>query len=231
MSYANDDLTPLLTKAPAPGVGFRQGVVLSWNQETAENTVEVAGATLTDLPILNTNEALLLEPGAVVGILTAGPTWFILGRVTVPNTPAAASALGMVSDRILVDQKFGTVPTSSTTYQALSGPVVPDVLIGNSGKALLLFGASLNYGTATSANTEGGQVGVAVSGATTRPAVGGVHDFLNLNINSTVQGQVMQVQLLQGLNPGLHTFTHQIAAFTSGQPCNFDNRTLVVFAL
>lgn len=233
MSYASDDLVPLLAASPQPGLGFRQGVVVAWDQQTAENTVDVGGATLTNVPCLNTSEAQLLAPGDVVGILTAGSSWFIMGRITIPGTPAAASALALISSRIRADQVLGTVATSSTTYQALGGPVVADMQVGQSGKALIMVGASVNYGTTDNLNTEGGEVGVAVSGATTvnASATNSAQETLNLNITSTVNGQLNRSVLLQNLNPGLHTFTHQVRAFTSGRSCGFDRRSLVIFAL
>lgn len=232
MSYASDDLVPLLAPPPQSGLGFRQGVILTWDQTTAENTIQVAGATLTNLSVLNTSEAQLLSPGDVVGILTAGPSWFIMGRITVPATPAAATALSLVSNRITSDQVSGTVATSSSTFQSLSGPVVSNVRIGPSGKALVMVGASVNYVTTNNLNTEGGYAGVAVSGATTISAgFNAVDEAFNLNATATVNGQLSFTTLIEGLNPGLHTFTHQVCAFTSGRSCNFSDRILTVFAL
>lgn len=230
MSSASDDLVPLFDAGKGSAVGFRQGVVMTWDPLNAANSVFVAGATLTDLPILNTNEALLLQPGSVVGILTAGSSWFILGRITTPRTPEAASALQMVSGGVKAAQKLGTVNTSSTAWQSLTGPVV-ETTIGSSGKALIIVGASLNYGTTNSTNTEGGQVGCAVSGATASSNLGTADDFFNVNMASTVGRQLTHVMLVEGFNPGVHTFTHQVAAFVSGRVCNFDRRSLVVFAL
>jgi len=86
-----DDLSTLFNP-PAPGVRFRQGTVLTWNASTGANTISVGGATLTDVPILNTGEAVALKAGHVVGLLVFGASWFILGRVTVPGGSDFASA-------------------------------------------------------------------------------------------------------------------------------------------
>lgn len=236
MSYRSDDLTPLLAAQPPAGLGYRQGVVVAWNPATAENQVDVGGTLVDNLPILNTSEALLLQPGDVVGILTAGrsaSSWAILGRLTIPGTPQAASALSMVSSRIRAAQALGTVTTSSTTWQSLGGPVIPDVRVGQSGKALVMVDASVNYGTATAANTEGGEVSFEVTGATiiSASASNSATDALNLNTTSTVNGQLGRSILLEGMTPGLHTFTHMVRAFTPGRSCNFDRRSIVVFAL
>ncbi len=90
----SDDLTTLFedpSQAAAP-VRFRQGTVLAFNNSTGQNQINVAGAVLVDIPMLNSGEAVALKPGHVVGLLLAGQSWFILGRITPPNDPNFASA-------------------------------------------------------------------------------------------------------------------------------------------
>ena len=87
----SDDLAPLFGNT-GPGVRFRQGTVLSWNADTGENTIQLGGGTLTDVPILNTGEAIALRAGHIVGLLGQGASWFIIGRVTPPNDPNFAGA-------------------------------------------------------------------------------------------------------------------------------------------
>jgi len=77
---------------PDDGVGFRQGTVTAWNSSTGENTILVAGGTLSNVPILNTGEAIALQAGHTVGLLTFNGSWFILGRITVPGDADFASA-------------------------------------------------------------------------------------------------------------------------------------------
>lgn len=86
-----DDLSTLFEPA-APGVRFRQGTVLTWDSDTGENAIDLAGATLTDVPVLNTSEATALKEGHVVGLLGQGSAWFIIGRVTPPNSSDFAGA-------------------------------------------------------------------------------------------------------------------------------------------
>lgn len=86
-----DNLAPLFDGGQ-PGVRFRQGTVLSWNPATGENTIDLAGGTLTNVPVLNTAEAITLKAGHVVGLLGQGSAWFIIGRVTPPNDPSFAGA-------------------------------------------------------------------------------------------------------------------------------------------
>lgn len=84
----------LATLFPAgqPGVRLRQGTVTAWNPNTGANTVDVGGGLLTNVPILNTGEAIALKAGHVVVLLGQGSTWFIIGRITSPGDPNFASA-------------------------------------------------------------------------------------------------------------------------------------------
>jgi hypothetical protein len=86
-----DDLTSLFP-APAAGAQLGQGTILTWDSATGHNTVDWAGTTLTDVPILNTAEAITLKPGHVVVLLGQGGSWFIIGRVTTPGDPDFAGA-------------------------------------------------------------------------------------------------------------------------------------------
>lgn len=104
-----------------PGVRFRQGTILTWNASTGQNTVDLAGGTLTDVPILNTSEAIALKAGHVVGLLGQGSTWFIVGRVTPPNDPSFASASVAFGGNGVSTTNF-TVPTTPTTRATLSIP-------------------------------------------------------------------------------------------------------------
>lgn len=85
------DLSSLFVPA-GPGVRFGQGMITAWDPATGQNTIEWSGGTLTDVPVLNTGEAIALRPGRVVGMLGQGLTWFIIGRITPPNDPDFASA-------------------------------------------------------------------------------------------------------------------------------------------
>lgn len=86
-----DDLSPLFDQG-GPGVRFRQGTILTWNAATGENTIDMGGGVLTDVPVLNTGEAIALKAGHVVGLLGQGMAWFIIGRITPANDPNFAGA-------------------------------------------------------------------------------------------------------------------------------------------
>lgn len=87
----SSDLSTLFG-ATAAGAQLGQGVILSWDPNTGSNTVDWAGTILTDVPMLNTAEAITFKPGHVVVLLGQGGSWFIIGRVTKPGDPSFASA-------------------------------------------------------------------------------------------------------------------------------------------
>lgn len=87
-----DDLVPLLSQGPGPGLRFRQGEVVTWNSNTGENVIQVGGAFFENVPILNTGEAIALKAGHIVGLLAFQSSYWILGRITVPGQSDFASA-------------------------------------------------------------------------------------------------------------------------------------------
>ncbi|MEV6366217.1 hypothetical protein AB0L86_04905 [Micromonospora musae] len=238
MNYAGDDLTPLLAAQPATGTGFRQGVIRSWNAATAENTVEVDGVLLSDLPVLNTSEALLLAPGDVVGILTTGGaagSWAILGRLTVPGTAAAASALSAIGTHAA--EAITQRSTTSTSWVDLAdGPSVT-VDVRPSGRVLLSFAAQIGWAV-IAPGAVSGMAGIAISGANSRPLTGTADTDMKVRAHIEAGGQTTNVgvfavgsqKLLTGLNPGETTFTMRYMS-VYGSRIDFDNRALSVVLL
>ncbi len=156
----SDDLVPLLAlaaaSAPASGDGLnlRQGLVMAWDQLTAENTIMVDGVTLTNLPCLNTSEAAILRPGDVVSLLVKGrnaQSWAVLGRHIIPGTPEATSGYSALGSRAKTSlgadiSWSGTSLDWSTAGQTEPGraeTVVSDVLVGPSGQALLIISCDI----------------------------------------------------------------------------------------
>lgn len=232
MSYGTDDLSPLFAPSTPTGAGYRQGIIRAWNPLTAENTVEVGGALVDNLPILNTTESLLLAPGDVVGILTAGPSWCILGRLTVPGTPEAASAQQALTNPIRAAVINTQESTASTTYGDLAtvGPQVT-VTIGRSGKCLVIINSQMGYATAT--DTGGCKASFVASGANTLTTSGqrSINMGLKTGAPSTYRvDQFGATFYLDGLNPGATTFTMKYGA-QNGATADFSDRVLVVMPL
>jgi len=249
----SDDLVPLLKPDGGKPVGFRQGVIVSWNPDTAANTVLVGGSLMTNLPILNTSEASLLAEGDVVGILTSGPTWAIMGRFTIPGTPEAVSSIQSITNRIQAAADPSSGSRDSTSWGDLTGTSVgPSVTvrIGSSGRALVLWSCELGMVLDSAGsvikyeyrNTP--HVGFEISGATTRSAADG--HALNFNLEHPGPGftgaaltsfwaQCAMVHLSTGLNAGDNTFTlkyrHDSLNPSASVASFFNAREIAVFAL
>ena len=238
----SDDLAPLLAPAPGPSVGFRQGVIVTWNQATAENTVRVGSSLLTNLPILNTSEAALLEPGAVVGILTAGRTWGILGRFTIPGTPEAASALSSLRTASADVAATETYTSSSFGDLTTPGPEV-SITVGASGRVLVTLSATLEYEALRGfgLNSAGAMMSFEMSGAnvlapfSTRALRGRVEynsaQVPTFDTDLTGVLDASKVVLLDGLDPGLTVFTAKYATHGASTPVSFGNRVITVQAI
>ncbi|WP_371409729.1 hypothetical protein OG423_14080 [Micromonospora zamorensis] len=227
-SYGSDDLTPVLAAQPAAGAGYRQGIVREWNPNTAENVVEVGGALITNMPVLNTNEVLLLAPGDVVGILTAGPSWCILGRLTVPGTPAAATALNAIRTKSVTVGTYETRTSAIWGDLTTPGPVVTDVVVGPSGRCLVFISSTITLLTTSG----GGEMAYAITGATSVPT--GDDPPALAWYGPAGSGPTMTRLVLQeGLNSGSHTFTAKYSAVDLGVggSVRFGDRNLTVIPL
>lgn len=231
MSYRSDDLTPLFPPDPPSGVGYRQGVVVAWNPATAENQVDVGGTLVDNLPILNTSEALLLQPGDVVGILAAGrsaSSWAILGRLTIPATPQAATALSAIRTRSVNVDAFETRTSAIWGDLATVGPVVSDVIVGPSGRCLLFISSTITL----LVTSGGGEMACQITGATTVP-LGDTPPALAWYGPAGSGPTMTRLVLVEGLNPGLHTFTAKYSAVDlgAGGSVRFGRRNLTVIPL
>ena len=80
------DLTPFLSPFDPPALSYHQGVIKQWNVQTGENIISVNGALIHNVPMLNITEALVLRAGMVVGLLRSNNSYFMLGRIVVPNS-------------------------------------------------------------------------------------------------------------------------------------------------
>jgi hypothetical protein len=237
---------------PAQNVKYRQGVILTFNQITLQNTVLVGDTVLTDLPILGVGEATLLRPESVVGIIVIGEdtrakSYAIIGRLVTPNTAEATSAVSLFNSQIYSDQ-ISSLPsgesTSSTTYVDLAtlGPQVT-VPVGPTGRILIIATAQMQWGTLVTAHQSGGGVfNVAFSGANTRTPNDNVDQLVGIYTNDiTVSAgtvgfaniiSVTTQAIFSGLNPGdtAIKMMYRKAGAATVDP-NFFRRTLTVIKL
>lgn len=237
----SDDLVPLLAAKPPPGVGFRQGVIVSWDQNTAENSVLVGNSLLYDLPILNTSEAAILAEGDVVGILTSGATWGIMGRFTIPGTPEAVSALSSLRTQSadVGGSPQGTTSSSFTDLATVGPEVTIDV--GPSGRVLVICSADIQAEAprGSTLNTGTALMGYAMSGANSSAALDAYatkvsiqYDNVSASFITTLRANIAasRVTLRTGLTPGATTFTAKYKRETSGT-ATFSSRNITVMAL
>lgn len=238
MSWGSDDLTDLFlpSKPERSGLMFGQGVVKSWDPVTAANTVEYRGATLTDLPLLNSTEAVLLQKGSVVGILSTGAQVFIIGRITIPGSADAATALNAI--RIYSDTVNVLDSTTSGTIGDLpnsTGPTCADVVVGKSRRAVAFMSAFAGIG-GTGVFSNGGGIDIAVSDATTIAADGSYPAWqLQLQSNNAAQENISAnsrwtaLKFFDGnLNPGLNTFQMKYMRLGNTGTTSFYTRNLTV---
>lgn len=223
------------TEASNPGqdARFRQGLIRTFDPITLRNTVDIGGTIFADLPLLGVAESASLVNNSVVGVLTVRGdrgmvTNFILGRIVTPNTPAAKDAISYLANSSHVASVATQESTATATFGDLAtvGPVVPDVLIGTSGKAQVTLSAKIILTTVTSAPGKA-YMGFTISGATgagaDSNAAVGIEGAQATTLNGT------RTILLEGLTPGLQTF--RAAYSMTGGTANFAARTLGVLAL
>lgn len=240
----SDDLVPLVT-APAGAstpVGYRQGVVVSWNRADATGTVLVGGTLMENLPCQSVTEASLLVPGDVVGILTAGATWAILGRFIRAGSPEAAQALAALQTQSATE--LNTSSITSISWAAAPTNPGPEVTIrvGPSGRLLVLLSAEFVAQAAIAAGNTmsiGGYMGFTLSGANTL-AAGTDRALLmshNLLANSSaitlgIDSAGTRAVLVTGLNPGLTTVTAvYMKVVGAAASVTVDDRNLTVMAI
>lgn len=228
---------------PSLPVTYRQGVVVTFNPATLENTVDVGGTVLTDLPLLGVGEASLLTPGAVVGILVIGgagaKNMVIIGRLVQPATADAEEAIGLLNSLVFAATVTAQESRTSTTFGDLStaGPEVT-VPVRPSGRLLVIVTCQIQWIESASNPQRGGWATVELSGAntvSTATAQDVVLPTQNLGITGPtaagLQGSYCSAGVFSGLDPGDTTVTMKYASQYSGESVDFGRRNLVAVAL
>lgn len=100
-------------------LSLKQGILQSWDPDTGDNTVTVAGATLVNIPVL-ASESASLQIGDVVSLVTDGKRWRIDGKLTTPGDPGTVPSWN--ADITALDDTVTTVTT--VTIPAVQADVV-----------------------------------------------------------------------------------------------------------
>lgn len=239
MAFRSDDLTDLITAAPAGSaqpMSYRQGVIVTFDPVTLENTVRVGGAVLTNLNVLGVAEAASLSVGSVVGLMVVGSTWAIIGRMVEPASAEATDAITQVSQRIYTASVATAETTTAIGFTDL-GTLGPSVTarIGASGRALVLVTSAFQC-TDNDSTIRSAQMSYEVSGMTSIIPTDASHGaYLQSKIDgASTTGEAgarfTAASLVESLNPGVNIFTAKYQS-GNGVSVGFSDRNITVFAL
>ena len=216
-----EDLAPLLTSGPGAADTIRggQGVVVEWESLTAENVIRFRGTDLVNLPILATStEVMLIKPGDPVFLHIVGSgataTIYVVGRITQPGTPQAASFFELFGFQTATETTQGDALSLFSSMGDLQPPANPGpsvtVNVGQTRRVLVLVQAEI-VSTRGSQGFGGGNVGIQLSGANTAAASDQIglmwakwQEFTGAAFESWA---CTGSHFYTGLNPGSTTFT------------------------
>ncbi|PXY17342.1 hypothetical protein [Prauserella flavalba] len=229
----SDDIAALLVAGMQQQVtgatllGWHTGVVLSWDDLTGLNTVEIKGQAFTNLKVLTTGAVQPFQDGDVVGVLRVGTQYFILGKI---RAPGAGAGERIVSDRVA---QLAAVPNTNI-YGDLPGSYGPEVTvyIGSQRRALVIHSCEIEIANIPVLD-ESGQVhqGVQITGATNVPPASAVTNAY-LKGPAGVGGSATATTFVtadNGLRQGVNTFTCKYRGTAEGnQSLHVNNRVLTV---
>lgn len=240
-----DEVSDLFLPEPAGpslDVRYRQGVIVAFNSITLENEVLVGGQVLTNLPLQGVGEVELLVPGAVVAVMVVGgptKTMYINGRVVIPNTADATSAIGLLNSQVKADSIAIQETRTVLGFGDLTtvGPRVT-VTVRGTGRVLVMLSCQMQQIDIDPGDGMGGIMSFEMSGANTMTATAAgaklapawfiaSSAIANLTSQVTVCGQAV----FDGLNSGETIFTAKYTSQVSGEACDFGRRSLVVIGL
>lgn len=80
MTSGSDDFLSFLTP-PESNLGYRQGTVVTWNEDSGTNTVNVAGTDFVNLPIISQSDVRNIRPGDAVAVIRYNDSYAVLGKI------------------------------------------------------------------------------------------------------------------------------------------------------
>jgi hypothetical protein len=215
------DLARYLVPQGESDLGFHQGVVVTWDSTTNENTILVGGVEIPDVPALSIGDSIMMSAGDVVGLLRFKSTYFVLGRITLPGV---SNAFGVKSDQLDLIETMA-VPSSSFGDLTTLGPKVT-ANIGSARRCLVFSSAGIDV-----TGIGLGQFGVQVSGVSNiLPQTDGTLASSTNNGTLTIQTtMVREYTAADGLNQGVNTFTMKYRLGNSTDSVIFSSRNISVF--
>jgi hypothetical protein len=156
------------------------------------------------------------------------------------TSPAGVELAQFVNSQLIqIAVDAGQTTTSSTTFGdgSAAGPQVTGVQVSATGRCLVLWGASADVGPRTDGGQIGGNMSVAISGATTVAAditrtyqVSQSVTVTGASWSHRIGGRALTGHLFTGLNAGTHTISGKYASGVSGQSVAFANRLIIAIA-
>lgn len=80
MTTGSDDFIDFFTPPPQ-NFGYRQGIVVTWDNNTSTNSVRVADNDLLNLPVITQSDIINIRPGDTVAVIKYNDSYAVLGKI------------------------------------------------------------------------------------------------------------------------------------------------------
>jgi len=221
----SDDPSTMFVPPPssANAVGWRTGVIESWDDLTGLNSVRIESQLFNNLRVLSNGLVSPFRPGDVVGVEVIGTQYFVLGKI---RAPGASLAEQIRSAEVLNFEVLA--PAGAFVDLPTVGPTLTDVYIGSSRRCLVTVSGYIQVSQAS------GRIGVQVSGVSKIDPIS-QHTAVNYvqgssDISGIATSRTFLLQSTDGLNQGLNTFKclYSVVVNGGGTGAAFGDRTLTV---
>jgi hypothetical protein len=204
----------------ADNTGLYTGVILTWDESSGLNTVQINGVAMSNLRTIQSGIGLIYQPGDTVMVQRKGTQYYIQGKVAAPGAGAGA--------QIVADQVATLETTTSATFTDLAtfGPQVT-INIGTSRRALVLVNAMVQVSSSS------GFASFVVTGASSIAP----DNYRSASVGSNATGTIFSISAgtvlltaADGLNAGSNTFTmkYRRDVFGAGTGADFATRRITV---
>lgn len=200
--------------------GIYTGVILTWDESSGVNTVNINGVAMSNLRTIQSGIGLIYQPGDTVMIQRKGTQYYIQGKVAAPGAGASAqiAAAQIQTQETSTSATFGDLGTF--------GPSVT-VNIGTSRRALVFVNSMVQV------SSSAGYASFEVTG----PSAITPNNLRSAAMGSTAVGTIFGIQTAtvlltasDGLNAGNNTFSmkYRRDVFGAGTGADFATRRITV---
>lgn len=201
--------------------GLYTGVILTWDESSGVNTVQINGVAMSNLRVVQSGIGMVYQPGDTVMVQRKGSQYYIQGKVAAPG----AGASGQIQSAAISANQG--IAAGVGGFVDLGGPQVT-VYIGSSRRALVMLSGLILAAGAT--GYVGGQINTQVFGTSS----------ISPGTKIAAQAQVYQSGIVQsattiqlftaadGLLQGSNTFKLWYSNVSASFGCAFQERTITV---